>query len=444
MNIINLIKNNKIYIFVLIILILIFTIFFIDINTNDFDESIIKNKKEDSYVLSLRWETIIIQNNKIKRIKEQQKELIYVWDRIKTLDNSIAIIFWADKSVTRLWEKTSINITNLNISNDISSIKIKFDISEWKSWSNVIRYLTNESYFIETCNNLNIAATVRWTVFEFNLDKQYINSIDHSVKIDNTSEKESINLSEWDAIMVSDLNKKINLEVIDKIWNSWNNEEDNNYIKKIIEENKKYFIDQFNKRKKSIKYKIYDFIWLNKPNINDVIKNIIINNDINSLENLDKFIWNIKKEEELKKVNKTLLDLYQQINFSPNTEENIIIKSKIRNSIINTASKENLDMYIKDFSKLNLFDYMYATKSWLEKSKKELGQKLNQYIKIAWEKNIKDEILSNFDKNTIKQIQSSFETINIQANLIVDTVKNESYLNKFILLMKNTFLSLIK
>jgi hypothetical protein len=58
-----------------------------------------------------------------------------------------------------------------------------------------------------------------------------------------------------------------------------------------------------------------------------------------------------------------LLDLYQQINFSPNTEENIIIKSKIRNSIINTASKENLDMYIKDFSKLNLFDYMYATKS---------------------------------------------------------------------------------
>jgi preprotein translocase subunit SecY len=54
MNIINLIKNNKIYIFVLIILILIFTIFFIDINTNDFDESIIKNKKEDSYVLSLR------------------------------------------------------------------------------------------------------------------------------------------------------------------------------------------------------------------------------------------------------------------------------------------------------------------------------------------------------------------------------------------------------
>ncbi len=421
-----------------------FIIFFIDINANDFNEPIIKNKKEETYVFVLKWEALIINNNKIKkRLKEQETEIVYMWDKIKTVQNSIAIIFWSDKSITRLWEKTTIDITNLNVSDDVSSIQIKFDISEWKTWSNVIRYLNNNSYFIQTNKNNNIAATVRWTVFEFNLDKNYINSINHSVKLENTEKKENANLSEWNAVMVSNLNKKIDLEIIDKIWNNWNNKEDINYINKIIEQNKKRFIEEFNKRKKSIKYRIYNLIWFNKKDINNIIKDVIINNDTKSLDNLDKIIWNTK-ENELQKLNKILLDFYQQINFSPNTEENIIIKSKIRNSIIKTASKDNLDMFIKDFSRLSLFDYVNASKSWLEKSKKELNEKLNQYIKIAWEKNIKNEILSNFDQNTLKQMKLNFETINNKTNLFVNTVKNENYFSKFILLIQNSFLSLIK
>lgn len=63
-------------------------------------------------------------------------------------------------------------------------IQVDFSLEEGKSWSNVIKYLYGESYFHERFNNDTALAAVRGTIFEVNLDRKYIHTIDHAVSIE--------------------------------------------------------------------------------------------------------------------------------------------------------------------------------------------------------------------------------------------------------------------
>ncbi len=105
-----------------------------------------------------------------------------VGDKIKTLE-STATIFWPDGSITRLGEKSSIVIHEMRANSANTGIQIDFSLEQGKSWSNVVKYMFGESYFHERFNNDTALAAVRGTVFEVNLDRKYIHTIDHAVSV---------------------------------------------------------------------------------------------------------------------------------------------------------------------------------------------------------------------------------------------------------------------
>lgn len=65
-----------------------------------------------------------------------------------------------------------------------ANIQIDFSLETGKTWSNVVKYMFGESYFRERFNNDTALAAVRGTVFEVNMDKKYIHTIDHAVTIE--------------------------------------------------------------------------------------------------------------------------------------------------------------------------------------------------------------------------------------------------------------------
>lgn len=142
----------------------------------------------DPYVLSTKGTTLIIRDHLIS-LGEYKQASIIVGDKIRTLADSQATIFWPDGSVTRLGEKSSIKIYEMKAKSISEDIQIDFSLEQGKSWSNVIRYLYDASYFHERFNNETALATVRGTVFEINLDNQYVHTVDHSILVEDLKNK---------------------------------------------------------------------------------------------------------------------------------------------------------------------------------------------------------------------------------------------------------------
>ena len=129
---------------------------------------------------------VLLTRTTAQILKTGESQILRVGDVIKTLPRSRATIFWADGSVTRMAEKTSITITSLQVSNDLSSVQIRFETTQGKTWSNVIRSLLPDSFFEQTYDNGTYVATVRGTVFEVNLDRDYARAVHHGISIKNT------------------------------------------------------------------------------------------------------------------------------------------------------------------------------------------------------------------------------------------------------------------
>lgn len=157
---------------------------------SDFSKSsaIIRTEKIDPYVLSTKGETLVIRDKEDSsgkqfiKVAENKKEAIFTGDRVKTID-STATIHWPDGSITRLGEKSSIRINEMRAETANRNIQVDFSLESGKSWSNVIKYMFGESYFHERFNDDTALAAVRGTVFEVNLDRNYVHTVDHSVSI---------------------------------------------------------------------------------------------------------------------------------------------------------------------------------------------------------------------------------------------------------------------
>ncbi len=141
------------------------------------------SEKIDPYVLSTKGNTQIFRNRARTIVQENSTGSIFVGDKIRTLD-STATVFWPDGSITRLGEKSSITINEMQAQTANENIRIDFSLESGKSWSNVIKYMFGESHFHERFNNDTSLAAVRGTIFEINLDRNYIHTIDHAVSIE--------------------------------------------------------------------------------------------------------------------------------------------------------------------------------------------------------------------------------------------------------------------
>jgi len=289
--------------FIILVFVLIGLIVFVWIYKSFFANSIDRN----TYAILIEGKWSINEEMMIKDLKEE----LEVWDVVKSVwENSLVVIEWWDWSVTRLWEDSSIQVNELYVDKDLLQINLSFELLSWKSWSNVINFMWSKSYFKESFRD--IEAWVRWTVFNVDLDNEYISVIKHKITLI------------WDGLKETTINESepFSLKTLTFI--------------KIVE-----FI-------KNIKDS--DFEQLNVKFDKDLLE--WLKNKIH--ENLDGFAdlaseqFEALSDENREKLYNTLLSKYQELNFVDSGDEELFAKK--------IEYKEALISLAWDDEKVNLIE----------------------------------------------------------------------------------------
>ncbi|MDQ7008793.1 MAG: FecR domain-containing protein [Candidatus Gracilibacteria bacterium] len=284
--------------FILIIIFIIISILFYQ----GYKAAELANKDTNTYIVLIKGETIINNSslNKEERIKLKIKDIII------TKKDSACVIEWGDGSLTRLGENSKVEIQELNVEKDLSKINLQFKLINGKTWSNVVSFLGENSYFKQ--NFQDIEAAVRGTIFDVNLEKDYVYVANHEVSVQKGEEKKII--SQNQAFSISTFSfieiQKFISEIQDKTWKKINSDFDKEFLNNLK---------------------------------NNIFKQI-------NLDNIDEIL------EENTTYNE-LLSQYQKLNFvGADDSELFEIKNKIKKSLISKASDENK----KNLIKYSIFD----------------------------------------------------------------------------------------
>jgi hypothetical protein len=136
----------------------------------------------NSYVTLLQWQGKIESQGKMSLLKVQEKVPVIQGDTITTIwEESLAIIEWGDKSITRMWGNSKVEIRENFVGKDLGDIHISFELLKGKTWSNVVTIMWENSYFKQEIKD-NVAA-VRGTVYEADYEKDFIFVHNHEVSI---------------------------------------------------------------------------------------------------------------------------------------------------------------------------------------------------------------------------------------------------------------------
>ncbi len=322
----------------------------------------IYNIDTNSYVLLVEWKWLLNQNE----LYIDEKKLVSSWDKVETIGSwSIAVLEWWDWSITRLGWDTSIIIEENYVSKDLTKINMAFRLFKWKSWSNVINYMWSGSYFKEYIND--IEAWVRWTIFNVDLDNNYIHVINHKVTL-KTKEGESFDILEnspfsLETFSFIDLREFI-LNVKDRAWEDINKNFDIKFIN-------------------SLKAKLKESLKNNNP------LQIISEIDINKL-NL----------EEKNEVYNKLLSSYQKLNtIDPRDQELFEIKLDVKNTLLKLAP-ENEKINLLESIKYDVEDMINAdidiNKVLNDDLKKSILNHINETNEIS-------DIINNKLKSTLEE-----------------------------------------
>lgn len=321
------IHKNKIFIAIFAIIWIIFSFQFY---------SIFKTYSKDttSYVTLIKWVWTLrneAKTNAVIFLKPQDKEEIKAWDLINiTGKDSMAIIEWWDKSITRLAWNTRVKIQHNFIADDLSKINISFELQSWKTWSNVVTIMWDDSYFNEQVEW--VVAAVRWTVFEVNKENDYIRTLDHEVAVTDWSwSTQTI----WENNMMSISKFKIEdlKKLIDTSWEKINTTLDEDYIKNLRE--------TFTKEFENITYA--------KSLLNNENKILYMIKNWTSVENINKEVSTLS-ENTKNDVFEKIYSLNQNLNFE-NWEDSSLYNTKLttRQLVIDnttdTQTKQNMIKY---------------------------------------------------------------------------------------------------
>lgn len=132
-----------------------------------------------SYLNAIESEVYL--NNTL--VSTSARVLLDAGDMVKTSSTWRAIIEWWDGSVTRIWESSELLIEQVDVNSNRTQINIRFELFSWKTWSNVISFLWNDSSFTQKIEWID--AGVRWTIFDVDLDAWYIRVSEHLVELRN-------------------------------------------------------------------------------------------------------------------------------------------------------------------------------------------------------------------------------------------------------------------
>lgn len=298
-------KNKNKFIYFIIILIVI--IIWIWISISLFFKSVDRN----SYLELVSWEWLL--NDKVLQI--WKKEKLSKEDIIETkTKDSLAIIEWWDWSITRLWWNTKVKIENQFVAKNKDQVNILFRLFSGKTWSNVVTYLWEDSYFNQTYSDTEIA--VRGTVYVVDADNDYLQVESHKVELTNkqfgkkeVTENKQLKLSNFEFISLDDFIKFFK----DKWFFELNQKLDKEYLLKLSLE---------------VEKRVKDFVYIAGRNIDNLTK------------------------EQREKLYKTILSSYQDLNFVSleNSEKLFNLKIALKEKLIDLASDTEKPSLLSTFS----------------------------------------------------------------------------------------------
>jgi len=332
----------------------------------------ITKERINPYVLSTQGKTIVKSGDgATATLDAQQKKEIRSDDRIRTLANSAATIFWADGSVTRLGEKTNVSVLELK-TNPNQSTQVDFSISEGKSWSNLARSLDPDSYFKQRFDNDQKVAAVRGTVFEVNVEKGYVHTESHAVVIQDEKGGYLATVADGTSVTTEGSVEPLSDAATDTKWRTANMENDTmltqERVKKIKEKlqsltNRDNIVIQVQKYLRSL----FGIDSLDLPiEVNTTGSGISLSIDAKRL-----------KSENAQE----LLAVYEAMSLLNTSDDTVDAKVKLREAILQTLPEKDAKAYEEMFSRATLFDSWDAVKNNLPKSSTELRGYLEKYTK---------------------------------------------------------------
>ncbi len=376
--------------FLYFILILIIFIIWFSIYVSIFKKSVDRN----TYAQLINWEAFI---NDIT-LEKNTKYKLFNDDILRTTkEDSLAIIEWWDWSITRLWWNTSIQISELFVSNNKDKLNISFELLNWKTWSNVISFIPENSYFKQTFADTE--AAVRGTIFNVDLEKDYLYVIDHKVNLTSSNwniievnESSPISLSSLKFIKLDEFIKNIRDNAFDEI-------------------NRKFDIEFINKLKLELQSKINYLITLDTSKIESLSiedRNKLYNEVLSSYQELN-FIWSW---DDLELFNLKLSFKEKLLDIAPESEKKVILESfvyDLKDSIV-TKNYDSLE---------SILTIVNSNSQYIN-----IKEQIIPYLgNLNLPDNIKDSLINN-----INILKSSFwwEDISIidKFSWVEDTAKN--------------------
>ena len=337
-----------------------------------------------------------------------KKVKLKINDKVETIwEKSLAILKWWDWSITRLWGNSILVVKENQVEQNLLNIKISFKLEKWKSWSDVISFIWEDSYFNQSF--ADTTAAVRWTVFEVNLDKDYVYVESHEVELTKKSGEKKI-IPEKKPFIISKFSFTELIKFLqnfkDWAWQKLNKSLD-----------KKYYLE--------LKQKF------------DKISSEVLKQNKKLQEQLNN-IWDLTKEKK-ENLQKELLENYQKLNFiSVDDVENYKNKLDLKQDLIKISDwkdKENLvitSLYdVKELIKNKQFDDLSKTISIIWQNSDILKNQnidLKNYINLdIFDKlKIPDSLRREFSKS-LENIKSqfNFDNLNIDNNL-TDSLKKSA------------------
>jgi len=389
-------KNKNKFIYFIIILIVI--IIWIWISISLFFKSVDRN----SYLELVSWEWLL--NDKVLQI--WKKEKLSKEDIIETkTKDSLAIIEWWDWSITRLWWNTKVKIENQFVAKNKDQVNILFRLFSGKTWSNVVTYLWEDSYFNQTYSDTEIA--VRGTVYVVDADNDYLQVESHKVELTNkqfgkkeVTENKQLKLSNFEFISLDDFIKFFK----DKWFFELNQKLDKEYLLKLSLE---------------VEKRVKDFVYIAGKNIDNLTK------------------------EQREKLYKTILSSYQDLNFVSleNSEKLFNLKIALKEKLIDLAPDTEKPSLLSTFS-YDLKDIFKNKNFWnfekitdiLKENQKYLDY--NNFTKMLENLGIKFDLWDNLNK----LIDTFKEKVLNSANYKEFLENFSSQVNDAIIEQKNIFL----
>lgn len=409
--------KNKFVISILVGIFFLFSLQFYSVSNS-------YKRDTNSYVTLLEWAATLTKSTGKKVLNVNVKEKLENGDVINTLKNSLAVIEWWDRSITRLWWNSKIKIKDTYVGDNLEKITISFELLKWKTWSNVVSVFTWDSTFTQEIKWTS--AAVRWTVFEANYDDEYLVVHKHEVKL-TQSNGETLQAYPGKVYSIRDFSLEKVMEVVDQAFIKLNQKLDQEHIEKLRAD----FLAHMQKSNPFILIqnfydsdaKVYDMIvsQQDKDKIRDYIASL--------------------PQEKKDKILKSIQTLNQSLNFENGENEYLYnLKINTRWVLIDTSEDKNYKETLVRYSIYDLSDIFSLEKFNAEMTKNTIaliGENIEYYeaIKQSFQSKDFDLVKSIFSGNpsqiNLDTIQTKLSELDAKWNEII-----HKWLNKLLELYK--------